>query len=319
MRPASTWRASPPVAAAFVVAATLLAAAGAHAKAVPYLRARVNDDAGVLSYGDKNRIETKLYNYEQRTGHQYAVLIVRSLEGDVLEDYANRVFASWRLGDRHRDDGLLMLIAMNEHKMRIEVGYGLEGAIPDVTASRVIRDTMAPRMRSNDVAGAVSDGMDDLMRAGQGESLGPTVPSLFRGRSPSFGAWIVIVIVGFFLLKLPRLVRAPLFAVAGLIVGYAMFHHSFVAAGVGGAVGFFLGIILPRFAGGSSRRHRRGGIWAGSSSWDSSSSSWDNSSSSWGSSSSSSSWDSSSSSSSSSFDFSGGGGSSGGGGASGSW
>src|ERR1043165_9336388 len=194
---------------------TALSASSAAAKTVPYLRGRVNDDAGVLSYGDKNRIESKLYSYEQRTGHQFAVLIVRSLEGDVLEDYANRVFSSWRLGDRHRDDGVLMLIAMNEHKMRIEVGYGLEGAIPDVTASRIIRDDMAPKMRQNDVAGAVEGGMDDLMRAAQGESLGPTVPTFFRGRSPSSGAWIVIIIIGFFLLKLPRLVRVPLFTIAG--------------------------------------------------------------------------------------------------------
>jgi uncharacterized protein len=225
---------------------------------VPTLDRRVTDQAGVLSASDAARIDGELAQYEQSSGHQFAVLIVPSLQGDSLEDFSIRTAEQWRLGDKKRDDGLLMVIAMQERVMRVEVGYGLEGAVPDVVASRVIRDVMAPKMRANDVAGAVSDGLHALMRAAQGESLGPAPSNLTRaqrGRAPfSFGFVFGLAMLFMFVsLALPRLVRAPLFALVGAVVGYALVA-SIAGAIVLAVIGGVLGVVLPR-----SSHHGGGG------------------------------------------------------------
>src|SRR5262249_3035632 len=102
--------------------------------------------------------------YEQRSGHQFALLSVPSLEGDSLEEFSIRVAERWKLGRKGKDDGLILVVVPNEHKMRIEVGYGLEGVIPDAIASRVVRDVLAPAFRRNDFAGGIEAAFDVLMR-----------------------------------------------------------------------------------------------------------------------------------------------------------
>jgi uncharacterized protein len=122
---------------------------------VPALRARVTDLAGALPPERAAQIEQKLARYEQSTGHQLAVLIVPTLEGEDIAQYSLRVAERWRLGDARRDDGALLVVALNDRRMRIEVGYGLEGAIPDVVAGRIIRDVIAPRFSAGDAIGAM--------------------------------------------------------------------------------------------------------------------------------------------------------------------
>lgn len=156
-------------------AAVLLAlftAAQVQARELPRLDRRVVDEAGVLDPSEESRIERQLASYEQRTGHQMAVVVLRSLDGDVLEQVSLRAAEQWRLGDAKRDDGVLVLLAMRERAARIEVGYGLEGAVTDAVASRVIRDVMAPQLVNGHVAAAIEAGLDVLMRAAEGESTG---------------------------------------------------------------------------------------------------------------------------------------------------
>lgn len=156
-------------------AAMLLALLGltgaAGALEVPALVARVNDRAGLLEPEARARLERKLQAYEQRTGQQFVLLIVPSLEGDPIEDFSIRVAERWQVGRKGKDDGLLLLIAAAERQVRVEVGYGLEGEITDALSSRVIRNVISPAFRRGDFAGGIDQALDVLMRAASGEAV----------------------------------------------------------------------------------------------------------------------------------------------------
>ena len=226
---------------------------------VPPLAGRVNDLAGVVPEEDEARIERRLVEYEQRTGHQVAVLLIPSLEGDPIEDFSIRVVERWQLGTEGRDDGMLLLLAVNDRQARIEVGYGLEGAVPDVVASRVIRDQMAPHLRQGDYAGAISSALDVLLPTAAGESVGPApgapvardqgIPSLFF-------VLLVVFLVGGVLWALPRPVRAVLTGGLGGALGL-LFFGSLLVALVTGGLGLLLGLLLPR----GGRRRRGPPLW----------------------------------------------------------
>lgn len=149
--------------------------AGAAAAQTPELRTRVTDTGEILSSSTRERLESTLAEYEQRTGHQFAFLSVPSLEGDAIEDFSMRVAEQWKLGDSKRDDGLMLVVAKQERKMRIEVGYGLEGVVPDAIAARVIREHLRPAFVAGDFDAGVLSAFDALMKAAEGESLGEPV------------------------------------------------------------------------------------------------------------------------------------------------
>jgi uncharacterized membrane protein YgcG len=146
------------------------AAAAVEPIAVPVLSARVTDLTATLSGEQKGGIESELRGIEQSTGAQLAVLLVPTTKPESIEQYSLRVVEQWRLGRKGRDDGVLLLVAKNDRKLRIEVGYGLEGAIPDAAARRVIDETIAPRFKAGDFAGGLVAGIHQLagMIAGQG-------------------------------------------------------------------------------------------------------------------------------------------------------
>jgi uncharacterized protein len=157
------------------VAALLLAALVAGAAAaldVPPLRGRVNDLAGLLAPSTVRELDARLEAYERETGHQLAVLVIPTLEGDPLEDFSIRVVEAWKLGSAGRDDGLLLLIAVAERKARIEVGHGLEGAVTDAVSARVLRDTLGPALAAGIPDKGVRDALDALMLAAAQENTG---------------------------------------------------------------------------------------------------------------------------------------------------
>jgi uncharacterized protein len=152
------------------VALVWLLAVPAAAREVPQLRARVTDEAGVLAADEVRELDRRLAAYEQATGRQIAVLVVRSLEGDPLEDFSIRVVEAWKLGRQGRDDGILVLLAMEERKARIEVGYGLEGEVTDLVSARIIHDVMRPYLRQDRPGAALLAGVEALVAAaGPGE------------------------------------------------------------------------------------------------------------------------------------------------------
>ena len=148
--------------------------------AVPPLSGRVVDQTGTLSGSDIASLTQTLKALETRKGSQVAVLIVPTTAPETIEQYSIRVAEAWKIGRKKIDDGALLVIAKDDRKLRIEVGYGLEGALNDVTAKRIIDEIITPRFRSGDFAGGISAGVDRIVGVIDGEKL----PAPESGQSP---------------------------------------------------------------------------------------------------------------------------------------
>ncbi|MBV8661679.1 MAG: TPM domain-containing protein, partial [Hyphomicrobiales bacterium] len=149
-----------------LVAAVLLApAARAADPGLPALTGRVVDGAHVLSAGARGDLETKLAALEAKSTIQFVVATVPSLGGQEIEPYANTLFRAWRLGEAKANNGVLLLVAPNEHRARIEVGYGLEGVLTDATSKLILANAATPRFKSGDFDGGVARAVDDIITA----------------------------------------------------------------------------------------------------------------------------------------------------------
>ena len=135
---------------------------------VPYLSGRVVDEVGILSNDTKLSLEKKLKEHEKKTTNQVVVLIIPSLEGEVLEEFSIKVASTWKLGQKTKDNGVLLLIAKNDRKLRIEVGYGLEGSLTDAISSQIIRREITPAFKQGDFSRGVEQGVDAILGTIQG-------------------------------------------------------------------------------------------------------------------------------------------------------
>jgi uncharacterized protein len=276
--------------------------------AVPPLSGRVVDQTGTLSASDAAALTQRLKDLETRKGSQVAVLIVPTTQPETIEQFSIRVAEAWKIGRKKIDDGALLVVAKNDHKLRIEVGYGLEGALTDVTSRRIIDEIIVPQFKTGDFTGGISAGVDRIIRVIDGEPLPAPKPEVshsvdsdtfFNLVFSPFGFFAYIIIAGIFRGILGRLLGSGV--TAGVVGGVTWFLlGSIAAAGILGVIAFFLTIFGDGIlaAGQQATRSGRGG---------------------WSSGSSGGSWSGGSSSGSSDGGFSGGGGSFGGGGASGSW
>ena len=140
---------------------------------VPALKGRITDNAGLLSSDAAIRIEQKLSSLETSDSTQIAVLTVPTLDGDSIEDFSMRVVEQWKLGQKGLDNGALLIIAKDDRKLRIEVGYGLEGKLTDATSGRIIRQVIVPYFKRNDFEGGVEAGVDAMIAATKGEFKAP--------------------------------------------------------------------------------------------------------------------------------------------------
>ena len=150
----------------------LLSASGLQALDVPPATGYVNDRAGILSPATKQQLEQGLSEFERSDSTQLVVLTIPSLEGEVLEEYSLKVAESWGIGQRGKDNGALLLIARDERKIRIEVGYGLEGQLTDLLTGRIIDQEITPRFRSGDYDGGVMAGVSAMVQAVRGAYQG---------------------------------------------------------------------------------------------------------------------------------------------------
>ena len=166
----------------------------AFAREVPALVAHVNDTANMLSEGERAQLEQKLSEYERTSGHQFALLTIDTLDGDALESFSIRVVEAWKLGKKGKDDGVLLLLVKNDHKLRTEVGYGLEGAVTDAFASRVNRSVLVPAMRAGQVGSGIDQAFELLMRKAAGENVtaGENVAD-GPGRSGQSYGWLTLL------------------------------------------------------------------------------------------------------------------------------
>lgn len=139
-----------------------LAAAARAQVPVPALQSRATDLTSTLDPDQRASLESALHQIEARTGAQVAVLIVPTTQPEVIEQYSIRVAEAWKLGRKGQDDGVLLLVAKNDRKLRIEVGYGLEGTIPDAVARRIIDETIASHFKQGDFAGGLAAGIDRI-------------------------------------------------------------------------------------------------------------------------------------------------------------
>ena len=133
------------------------------AASYPPLTGRVNDQAGILDAGARTGLEARLKDLEDKSGIQLVIATVKSLEGQAVEPYANELFRIWKLGEQVKNNGVLLLVAPNERKVRIEVGYGLEGTLTDALSKLIIANAIVPRFKTQDYAGGIGRGVDDII------------------------------------------------------------------------------------------------------------------------------------------------------------
>lgn len=249
--------------AALLLAAWAAGAGVAHALApVPPLRAAVTDQTGTLSAGQRQELEQRLRAFEAEKGSQVAVLIVPTTEPEAIEQYSIRVVEAWKLGRGKVDDGALLLVAKNDRALRIEVGYGLEGALPDAIAKRIIEETITPRFRQGDFFGGISAGLDQIMGVIRGEPLPP--PPARRSGGPGGPNPDLLFFLLFLLLGLGGILRSVLGRVGGATVGAVLvavagwfIFHMLILAGAAAVVAFLI-ILLGNSTGG-----RGGGFYGG--------------------------------------------------------
>jgi uncharacterized protein len=136
----------------------------------PTLTGRIVDDAHLLDANNRAAIETKLTDLENKTGRQLVVVTLPSLQGFEIEDFGYRLGRNWGIGEKDKNTGALLIVAPNEHRVRIEVGYGLEGTLTDAVSRLIIENAILPRFRMNDFAGGIQRGVDDIVQVLTGDA-----------------------------------------------------------------------------------------------------------------------------------------------------
>ena len=271
---------------------------------IPPLTARVTDLTQTLAPAETAALEAKLADWETRTSNQLVVLMVPSTQPEPIEAYSLRVAEKWRIGRKGQDNGALFLIAKNDRKMRIEVGYGLEGVLPDVTANRIIREDVAPAFRDGKFAAGINTGVDRIIAVVGGEKASPVTEVAAKARRGGFDIEQILFVLFFVVPVAGGVLRAMFGRVGGSMVGGASVGALvWLLAGsiLFGIIGAIIGFIVMALMGMGGGTAHRGGGWTstgggfGGGSWGGGSSGG------------------------SGGGFSGGGGSFGGGGSSGSW
>ncbi|WP_409035626.1 TPM domain-containing protein [Leptospira kanakyensis] len=267
---------------------------------VPKLERRVMDHAGILSEATRNRLEESLKQFETETSNQIAVYTTPSLHDEPIGDVAIQIFDEWKLGQKSKNNGVLLLIAPNERKMQIMTGRGLEGALTDIQAKQIIRNEITPSFKAKDMDGGVTAGVNAIISTIRGE-YAPSeddVNTTGSGESDEVSSGIVGGIATFFSLFVAGF-GGLVVTIIGILFLYPLLVAMFgsIFALIVAIILFFLVIFLKRIFGLGKGGGSGGGFYDGGS-WSSGSDSW---------------------SSSSSDSWSGGGGDSAGGGASGDW
>jgi uncharacterized protein len=168
----------------------------------PQLTGRVVDHAGVMTPDSRAALETKLKNLEDKSGIQLVVATVKSLQDSDIETYANQLFRAWKLGQAQKNNGVLLLVAPAEHKVRIEVGYGLEGTLTDALSSVIISSAMVPRFKANDYSGGIERGVDGIISVLSGDTADwqPKVNVRPDDNDSSFPVALVVILGVWFLI-----------------------------------------------------------------------------------------------------------------------
>jgi uncharacterized protein len=252
----------------FLVLAVLFVLAPAAAKEVPFLAGRVVDEANLIPPDQRQRIEAKLAQFERQTGIQVAVLTVDSLEGEAIEGYAHKVASTWALGQKGKDNGVLLLVAKQERQMRIEVGYGLEPVLTDLQTNIIQREVIIPYFKRGDFGGGIEAGVDAILSTIQGKEVQPAPvqePAAGNRAPESIFLFILLFVLGPFLVNAIRsgswivyIVLLPILFFLGSLVNVIV---GMIVAGLWLVLFPILRKILPKRP--SSGRFRGPGGWIG--------------------------------------------------------
>lgn len=237
----------------------------------PPLAGRVNDLAGMLSPETRQLLERKLDAFERETSNQVGVLTVPSLQGDDIDQFAIRVAEAWKLGQKGRDNGVLLILAQAERKVRIEVGMGLQGVLPDITAARIIRETMRPYLKSGNFDQGIAVGVDAIIAATRGEFKGDVQPlkKHVSKQSPSIIKIFMAVAVAAAVLGLFSRYLGGAAGAVGLPLAASMVFPGLglltllLLAAVGLLAGFLLSLLVSGLLGGGGGGGFYGGGWGG--------------------------------------------------------
>lgn len=246
-------------------------APGLSALEVPALQGRVNDHAGMLSAATRQQLEDILNRLEQTDSTQIVVLTIPSLGGEGLEEFSLKVAEKWKIGQKGFDNGAILLIAKNDRKIRIEVGYGLEGSLTDLMAGRIIRNVIVPQFKAGNFDQGIIDGVQAMIAVVRGEYQAPEKSPFAGGSkkkdtSPGFGGMIAFL---FFISMLGRLRRPMGIAAGGILAPIAaglFFNFSplwiLVSIPIGLLVGFILSLLGSPLVFGYGHHHRGGSGWS---------------------------------------------------------
>ncbi|WP_296223748.1 TPM domain-containing protein [Ralstonia sp. UBA689] len=243
--------------------AAVLFAFGAFADVpVPPLTARVTDLTGTLTREQQASLEQKLQQFESEKGSQIGVLIVPTTQPESIEQYSIRVVELWKLGRKGADDGALIIIAKDDHAVRIEVGYGIEGVLTDAMSSRIIREDIIPRFKAGNFYEGIDVGADRIIGVIRGESLSPPRQGRNAGAEPIRQLLPAILVLTVVLGGALRafLGRGPGAVVAGGIVGAIgwLLSGAILVGLMAGAIALFFTLV-----GGTPMGWRSGGGWGG--------------------------------------------------------
>jgi uncharacterized protein len=260
----------------------ILLMASAFTAELPALTGRVVDGANVIDAATREQITRKLAAFEAKASDQVVVVTVPSLEGEEIEPYSNRLYRAWALGQKQENNGVLLVVAPNDRKVRIEVGYGLEGTLTDLLSKLIIENAIIPGFRSGDYSGGISKGVDGILSvlSGDAAELEARAKRNVQEQSSDIDWFMVIFIAIWVTIFFGGFAMAVLAPVFGRKIGPGQYE--------------WLGMHVD-----NRPRRRSGGGWSGGGGWSSGGGGWSSGGGGGG--------------------FSGGGGSSGGGGASGSW
>lgn len=234
---------------------------------IPPLAARVTDLTQTLSAAQQQALEQKLTAFEAQKGAQIVVLIVPTTKPEEIEQFSIRVADAWKIGRKGTDDGVILLVAKEDRTLRIEVGYGLEGAIPDITAKRIIEETITPRFRNGDFYAGIDQGVDRLMGVINGEALPPPKPNRWK-ETNSFenifplALFLIFVVGGILRALFGRLLGASI-AAGVASIGAWLLISSLIGALIAGVIAFILILSGASGIGGGTGRGGGGGMGGG--------------------------------------------------------
>lgn len=256
----------------FAFLLTLFLAGAAAAQGVlpvPELTARVVDQTDTLDPIQRKGLEEKLANFEQQKGTQIVVLLVPTTQPEDIASYANRVGNAWKIGRKEVGDGILVVVAKNDRRVRIEVAKTLEGAVPDLAASRIIDDAITPRFRQGDFAGGLQAGVDQLIARINGEPLPAPQRKEQQRRGGNGGFdWFNLAIFLFFAIPMGGAVLRAIFGrkLGSLMMGGGagllamLFTSSLVVAVIAGVVGLLISLVSGGGTPGGRRMRRAGPV-----------------------------------------------------------